>query len=71
MKRRSQLFIPYADYMRVVAGLVSRPPRDSWFGFNENGTSRARVMADAEIDLEHEVLTVLRELAEAPEPRSS
>jgi hypothetical protein len=57
----TKVFVPYADLMRVVRALNVRLPRDS-VGFNHDGKSRAWVLADSEIDLEHEVEAVLRDL---------
>jgi hypothetical protein len=64
---QTRVFVPYAHLMPVVDALSERLPRDSGFGFNEDGTSRAWVIADAEIDLEGEVRAVLRELGVQPD----
>ena len=71
---QTKVFVPYADLMRVVRALSVRLPPDS-VGFNHDGKSRAWVVADSEIDLEHEVEAVLRDLAiereeSADEPRT-
>jgi hypothetical protein len=67
---QTKVFIPYSDHMRVVTALISRLPRDSRFGFNHDGRSRAWVVADWQIDLEAEVAEVLGELGIQPEPPS-
>jgi hypothetical protein len=60
------VYIPYPNYMRVVDAIMKRLPRDSGFGFNEDGEKRAWVSAYDGIGLERAVEAALRELRIEP-----
>jgi hypothetical protein len=66
-----RIFIPYDESDAIIGELLTRLPPDSGFGCNHDGTSRAWVLARAEVDLAAYVAEVLDDLGIEPAPQPS